>query len=98
MWEAGKRGGEGSRPRYPLFSEPNAFGRRGIKYARRSGTSWRRARTRALPTLRATLLFAIHFLRPLSSGVFTKPGFLLRLEGGLDLALSLIFYQAIHAD
>jgi hypothetical protein len=29
--------------------------------------------------------------------VFTKPGFLLRLEGGLDLALSLIFYQAIHA-
>jgi hypothetical protein len=30
--------------------------------------------------------------------VFTKPGFLLRLEGGLDLALSLIFYQAIHAN
>ena len=44
------------------------------------------------------LLFAIHPLPPLSSGVFTKPGFLLRLEGGLDLALSLIFYQAIHAN
>ena len=44
------------------------------------------------------LLFAIDSLRRLSSGVFTKPGFLLRLEGGLDLALSLIFYQAIHAN
>jgi hypothetical protein len=31
-------------------------------------------------------------------GVFTKPGFLLRLEGGLDLALSLIFYRTIDAD
>jgi hypothetical protein len=44
------------------------------------------------------LLFAIFFLSHLRSGVFTKPGFLLRIEGALDLALSLIFYQAIHAD
>jgi hypothetical protein len=30
--------------------------------------------------------------------VFTKPEILLRIEGGFDLALSLIFYQMIHAN
>jgi uncharacterized protein DUF4260 len=34
----------------------------------------------------------------LSSGVFTRPKLLLRIEGGLELALSLIFYQDLHAN
>jgi hypothetical protein len=32
------------------------------------------------------------------TGALGKPALLLRIEGGLDLALSLIFYQAIHAN
>jgi hypothetical protein len=32
------------------------------------------------------------------SGVLSKPALLLRIEGGFDLALSLIFYQAIDAN
>jgi hypothetical protein len=39
-------------------------------------------------------LFAILFWPRLSSGVFTKPEILLRIEGAFDLALSLIFFQA----
>ena len=42
------------------------------------------------------LLFAIFLSLHLSSGVFTKPEILLRIEGALDLALSLIFFEAIH--
>jgi uncharacterized protein DUF4260 len=42
------------------------------------------------------LLFAILCLHHLSSGVFTKPEILLRIEGASDLALSLIFFQAVH--
>ncbi len=34
----------------------------------------------------------------LSSGVLTRPKVLLRIEGGLDLVLSLIFYQYLHAN
>ena len=34
----------------------------------------------------------------LSSGVLTRPKALLRIEGGLDLVLSLIFYQYLHAN
>jgi hypothetical protein len=44
------------------------------------------------------LLFATLFSAVLSSGVLTKPKILLRIEGGFDLALSLIFYQWIHAN
>jgi hypothetical protein len=36
--------------------------------------------------------------RRLSSGVLTRPKVLLRIEGGLDLVLSLIFYQYLHAN
>jgi hypothetical protein len=32
------------------------------------------------------------------SGVLVTPALLVRVEGGLDLALSLIFYQAIQAN
>ena len=32
----------------------------------------------------------------LSSRMFTKPGFLLRIEAGCVLALSLLYYQEIH--
>ncbi|HEX6566114.1 MAG TPA: DUF4260 domain-containing protein [Chthoniobacterales bacterium] len=42
------------------------------------------------------LLFAIFLSLHLRSGVFTKPEILLRIEGALDLALSLIFFEAIH--
>ena len=42
------------------------------------------------------LRFAILSWPPLRSGVFTKPEILLRIEGAVDLALSLIFFQAIH--
>ena len=42
------------------------------------------------------LLFAILFSLHLSSDVFTKPEILLRIEGAFDLALSLIFFEAIH--
>ena len=34
----------------------------------------------------------------LSSGVLTRPKVLLRIEAGLDLVLSLIFYQYLHAN
>jgi hypothetical protein len=44
------------------------------------------------------LPFAKNSLSHLSSDVFTKPEILLRIEGGFDLALSLIFYQMIHAN
>jgi hypothetical protein len=44
------------------------------------------------------LLFAILFSLHLSSGVFTKPEILLRIEGAFDLALSLIFFQAIQGN
>jgi hypothetical protein len=44
------------------------------------------------------LLFAIVFSRRLSSGVFTKPEILLRIEGAFDLALSIIFFQAIDGN
>ena len=44
------------------------------------------------------LLFAILFWPRLRSGVFTKPEILLRIEGVFDLALSLIFFQAIHGN
>jgi hypothetical protein len=44
------------------------------------------------------LLFAITLLLRLSSGVFTRPEILLRIEGAFDLALSLIFFQAIHGN
>lgn len=44
------------------------------------------------------LPFAILFWPRLSSGVFTKPEILLRIEGALDLALSLIFFQAVHGN
>ena len=44
------------------------------------------------------LLFAIPFSLHLSSGVFTKPEILLRIEGAFDLALSLIFFQAIQGN
>jgi Domain of unknown function (DUF4260) len=43
-------------------------------------------------------LFAILFWPRLSSGVFTKPEILLRIEGAFDLALSLIFFQAVHGN
>ena len=33
-----------------------------------------------------------------SPGLFAKPVILLRIEGGLELALSLVFYQAIDAN
>lgn len=46
----------------------------------------------------ANLLFAILFSLHLSSGVFTKPEILLRIEGAFDLALSLIFFQAIQGN
>ena len=49
-----------------------------------------------------TVAFAIGYLLffpgPLSSGVFTKPEILLRIEGALDLALSLIFFKAVHGN
>jgi Domain of unknown function (DUF4260) len=35
---------------------------------------------------------------PLSSGVFTRPEILLRIEGAFDLALSLIFFEAIQGN
>ena len=44
------------------------------------------------------LLFAILFSLHLSSGVFTKPEILLRIEGAFDLALSLIFFQTIQGN
>ena len=44
------------------------------------------------------LRFAILSWPPLSSGVFTKPEILLRIEGALDLALSLIFFEAIQGN
>jgi hypothetical protein len=44
------------------------------------------------------LLFAILFSLHLSSGVFTKPEILLRIEGAFDLALSLIFFRAIQGN
>jgi Domain of unknown function (DUF4260) len=44
------------------------------------------------------LLFAIFFSLHLSSGVFTKPEILLRIEGAFDLALSLIFFHAVHGN
>jgi hypothetical protein len=34
----------------------------------------------------------------LSLDVFTRPKVLLRIEGGLDLVLSLVFYQYLHAN
>jgi hypothetical protein len=46
----------------------------------------------------ANLLFAILFSLHLGSGVFTKPEILLRIEGAFDLALSLIFFQAIQSN
>jgi hypothetical protein len=42
-----------------------------------------------------TICCLLFFPRLLSSGVFTKPEILLRIEGAFDLALSLIFFQAI---
>ena len=44
------------------------------------------------------LRFAIVFLPRLSSGVFTKPKILLRIEGAFDLALSLIFFETIQGN
>src|ERR1700758_3207141 len=44
------------------------------------------------------LLFAILFSLHLSSGVFTKPEILLRIEGAFDLALSLIVFRAIQSN
>src|SRR6201997_2154221 len=44
------------------------------------------------------LRFAIVFLPRLSSDVFTRPGILLRIEGAFDLALSLIFFEAIQGN
>jgi uncharacterized protein DUF4260 len=44
------------------------------------------------------LRFAIVFGSRLSSGVFTKPEILLRIEGAFDLALSLIFFEAIQGN
>ena len=44
----------------------------------------------------AIWLFAIFLSLHLSSGVFTKPEILLRIEGAFDLALSLIFFEASH--
>ena len=46
----------------------------------------------------AICCFAILFSLHLSSGVFTKPEILLRIEGAFDLALSLIFFRAIQGD
>ena len=44
------------------------------------------------------LRFAILSWPPLSLGVFTRPEILLRIEGAFDLALSLIFFEAIHGN
>ena len=44
------------------------------------------------------LRFAIVFLPRLSSGVFTKPKILLRIEGAFDLAFSLIFFETTQGN
>jgi hypothetical protein len=44
------------------------------------------------------LRFAILFWPRLTSGVLTRPKILLQIEGGLELVLSLIFYQYLHAN
>jgi Domain of unknown function (DUF4260) len=45
-----------------------------------------------------SLRFAIVFLLRLSSGVFTKPKILLRIEGAFDFALSLTFFETIQGN
>jgi hypothetical protein len=57
----------------------------------------RRGENRRHGSLPALHLEALASLR-LSSSVLTKPTVLLRIEGGIELVLSLIFYQYLHAN
>jgi hypothetical protein len=47
---------------------------------------------------RQTICYLLFLPGLLSSVVFTKPEILLRIDGAFDLALSLIFFQAIHGN